>query len=196
MLVIGLTGNLGTGKTTVSKILGELGAVVIDADKLGHELLHSHSQTYHEVVTTFGKSILKPNQEIDRHKLGQLVFTDATALTKLNQITHPKMYEMAQERIAQYRKQGAKLVVLEAALLIEASWTSLVDQVWVTTAPEAAIVERLKSQRGLNSEHILARLHSQMQAVEKIKQADVIIDTDCPITELKTKVAKLWEKHL
>ena len=193
MLVIGLTGNFGTGKTTVSQILAELGAVIIDADKLGHELLQSNSQAYQEVVAAFGKAILKPDGEIDRHKLGQLVFANATALTQLNQIMHPKMYEIARQRIEQYKKQGNKGVVLEAALLIEAGWTPLVDQVWVTVAPETVILKRLKSQREPNEGQILARLRSQMPSEEKMKRGDVIIDTDCHPAELKAKVTKLWQ---
>ena len=194
MLVIGLTGNFGTGKTTVSQSLAELGAIIIDADRLGHELLQPHSQAYQEVVAAFGKAILRPNREIDRDKLGQLVFADATALAQLNRIMHPKMYKVAQERIEQYHKQGTKVAVLEAALLIEAGWTPLVDQVWVTVAPDHAIVNRLKNQRGLAEGQILARLRSQMPPVEKTKRADVVIDTDCPLDELKLKVTSLWQK--
>ena len=193
MLVIGLTGNFGTGKTTVSQSLAELGAIIIDADRLGHELLQPHSQAYQEVVAAFGKAILRPNREIDRDKLGQLVFADATALAQLNRIMHPKMYKVAQERIEQYHKQGTKVAVLEAALLIEAGWTPLVDQVWVTVAPDHAIVNRLKNQRRLAEEQILARLHSQMRSEDKIKRADAVIDTDCPIDDLRAKVTQLWQ---
>jgi dephospho-CoA kinase len=193
MLVIGLTGNFGTGKTTVSQSLAELGAIIIDADKLGHELLQPHSQAYQEVVAAFGKAILRPNREIDRDKLGQLVFADATALAQLNRIMHPKMYKIAQERIEQYRQQGTKVAILEAALLIEAGWTPLVDQVWVTVAPDHAIVNRLKNQRGLTEGQILARLRSQMSPVEKTKRADVVIDTDCELAQLKAQVAGLWQ---
>ena len=193
MLVIGLTGNFGTGKTTVSQILAELGAVIIDADKLGHELLQSRGQAYRDVVVAFGKDILTPNGEIDRDKLGQLVFSNATALAQLNRIMHPRLYTIAQEKIDQYRKRGTRVAVLEAALLIEAGWTPLADQVWVTTAPDGVIVNRLKKQRCLAEEEILARLHSQMPPEEKIKRADAIIDTDCPIDDLKAKVINLWQ---
>lgn len=193
MLVIGLTGNFGTGKTTVSQILAELGAVIIDADKLGHELLRPGSQAYQEVAAAFGKAILRPNREIDRDKLGQLVFADAAALAQLNRIMHARMYKIAQERIKQYHKQGTKVAVLEAALLIEAGWTPLVDQVWVTFAPDDVIVDRLKSQRGLAEGQILARLRSQMPPEEKTKRADAVIDTDCPLDDVKTKVAGLCQ---
>ena len=193
MLVIGLTGNFGTGKTTVSQILAELGAVTIDADKLGHELLRPGSQAYQEVAAAFGKDVLRADGEIDRHKLGQLVFPNATALAQLNRIMHPKMYKIAQERIERYHKQGTAVAVLEAALLIEAGWTPLVDQVWVTVAPDHAIVNRLKNQRGLTEGQILARLRSQMSPVEKTKRADVVIDTDCELAQLKAQVAGLWQ---
>lgn len=193
MLVIGLTGNIGTGKTTVSQILVQLGAAMIDADKLGHELLRPHTETWHQVVTAFGRDILKPDDEIDRHKLGQIVFNDPKSLAKLNRIMHPKMYSLAKERIESWQRQGAKAVVLEAPLLIEANWTPLVDQIWVTIAPEAIITERLKKNKGLDEAHILARLHSQLPQGEKVKQADAVIDTHCDLTELEAKVKKLWQ---
>ena len=193
MLVIGLTGNFGTGKTTVSQILAELGAVIIDADKLGHELLQPGSPAYQEVAAAFGKDVLGVGGEIDRDKLGQLVFADAAALAQLNRIMHPKMYKIARERIEQYHKQGTKVAVLEAALLVEAGWTPLVDQVWVTVAPDHAIVNRLKKQRGLAEGQILARLRSQMSPAEKTKRADVVIDTDCELAQLKAQVADLWQ---
>jgi len=195
MFVIGLTGNFGTGKTTVSKMLAELGAVIINADKLGHELLQPDTETYGEIVAAFGKSILKPNGEIDRNKLGKLVFADAAALSKLNRIIHPQIYEMVKRKIDEYRQADTRIVVVEAALLIEADWTSLidlVDQVWVTTAPEAAIVRRLKNERGLKEEQVLARLQAQMSPEEKAKRADVVINTDCSLDELRTRVTELW----
>jgi len=192
MFVIGLTGNFGTGKTTVSQILAKLGAVIIDADKLGHGLLQPDAETYGEIVAAFGKSILKPNEEIDRNKLGKLVFADTAALNKLNQIIHPRICEIVKQKIEEYRQAGIRVVVLEAALLIEADGLKhLVDQVWVTTAPEAAIVRRLKSQRGLKEEQILARLQAQMSSEEKAKRADVVINTDCSLDELRKRVTEL-----
>jgi dephospho-CoA kinase len=197
MLVIGLTGNFGTGKTTVSQILAELGAVIIDADKLGHDLLQPDTETYGEILAAFGKSILKPNGEIDRNKLGKLVFADAAALNRLNQILHPRIYEIVERKVEEYRKADTRIVVLEAALLIEADGLKhLVDQVWVTTAPEAAIVRRLKSQRGLKEEQILARLQAQMSSEEKAKRADVVINTDCSLDELRKRVTELWHNLL
>ncbi len=194
MVVIGLTGNIGTGKTTVSQILAKLGALIIDADKLGHKLLHPQTQTWHEIVFAFGRNILKPNGEIDRHKLAQIVFSNPEALTELNQIMHPRMYQIAKEKIEDGRRQGAKVIVLEAPLLIEAGWMPLVNQLWVTTAPKTVIMKRLKSQKGLDEAQILARLNSQLPQKEKIKQAHVVIDTNCDLSELEAKVTELWRK--
>src|SRR4030042_1504581 len=177
MFVIGITGNFGTGKTTVAQMLGEFGAVAINADELGHELLQPDDQAYREIVAAFGKSILSPNGEIDRNKLGKLVFDDNTALARLNQITHPRIYEIAEQKIEEYRQAGTRVVVFEAALLIEAGWMSLVDQLWVTTAPEATIVKRLKSSRGLSEKQILTRLKAQMPQEEKARQGGIFIDT-------------------
>jgi dephospho-CoA kinase len=199
MLVIGLTGNFGTGKTTVSRMLAKLGATIIDADKLGHELLQPDTETYKEILAAFGRSILKPNGEIDRNKLGKLVFADNAALNKLNRILHPKIYEIAEIKLEEYRKADTRTVILEAALLIEDDRTplvDLVDQVWVTTAPETTIVRRLKSGRGLKEEQVLARLQAQMSQEEKAKRADVVIDTDCSLDELRTQITELWHNLL
>jgi dephospho-CoA kinase len=193
MLVIGLTGNLGTGKTEVAQMLAELGAVIINADELGHDLLQHHTQAYTKILTAFGKSILKHNGEIDRKKLGRIVFADAEALNKLNRIMHPRIYEIVIQKIEEYRRAGAGVVVLEAALLIEAGWRPLLDQLWVTTAPKATIVRRLKKSRGLSEEHILTRLRAQMPQEEKANQADIVIDTDCSVEELKARVTELWK---
>lgn len=193
MLVIGLTGNIGTGKTEVAQTLAGLGAVVINADELGHELLQRHTQAYAKILATFGKSILKGDGEIDRKKLSQLVFKDQEALNKLNRIMHPRIYEMVIQKIDEYRRAGISVVVVEAALLIEAGWRPLLDQLWVTTAPKATVVRRLKSSRGIGEEEVVTRLRTQMPQEEKAGQADVVIDTDCSMDELRAKVTKQWK---
>lgn len=148
-------------------------------------------------MAAFGKSILKPNGEIDRNKLGKLVFADTAALNKLNQIIHPRICEIVKQKIEEYRQAGIRVVVLEAALLIEADGLKhLVDQVWVTTVPEATILRRLKSERGLKEEQVLARLQAQMSSEEKAKQADVVINTDCSLDELRKRVTELWHNLL
>jgi len=194
MTVIGVTGNLGSGKSAVCQVLAKLGATIIDADELAHESYKPHSQAWQELINTFGKDILKANEEIDRQKLGQIVFANPDALAQLNQIVHPRAYRMAQEKIEDYRRQGAKAVVVEATLLIEAGWTDLVDKVWPVVAPETTIVQRLKEQQGMSESQILARLKSQMPAEEKMKYADEVIYNDGSLNQLEAKVTELWGK--
>ncbi|MCJ7743038.1 MAG: dephospho-CoA kinase, partial [Dehalococcoidales bacterium] len=115
--VIGLTGGIGSGKSTVSQYLKELGAVIIDADKVGHEAFEPGTEAWREAVATFGRDIVTPNGEIDRKKLGAIVFDSPPALMQLNRIMHPKMRDMMKAQIDEYRRQGVAVVVLEAAIL-------------------------------------------------------------------------------
>ena len=193
MIVIGITGGIGTGKSTVSGFLAELGAAVIDADKLGHELLQPHSDAWPDLVSAFGRDILAPEDQIDRARLGQIVFGNPQALQKLNNIMHPRMYRLAAERIEGLRKQGVSLVVLEAALLIEANWIPLVDQVWVTVATEEVVVERLGKNKGIAPDDVRVRIHSQLSAAERIKYSKVVINTDCSLEELRSRVRLHWQ---
>jgi len=194
MKVIGLTGGIGSGKSTVSKFLAELGAVIIDADKVGHEAFKSDTELWREVVAAFGRQILKPSGEIDRNKLGEMVFGNPELLSRLNQIMHPRMYALVKAQLEEYRRQGVRVVVLEAPLLLEAGWASLVGEVWVTVASESTVLRRLQEQVGLSEQQSLARIRSQLPSGERIKQADVVIDTDCSLDELRTKVKELWQK--
>ena len=194
MKVIGLTGGIGSGKSTVSQFLAELGAVIIDADRVGHEALKPDTEIWHEVIAAFGRQILKPGGEIDRSKLGEIVFGNADLLSQLNQIMHPRMYDMAKAQLGEYRRRGVEVVVLEAPLLVEAGWTSLVDEVWVTVAPEATVLKRLEEKVGLSRTKALARIRSQLPSEERIKHAHAVINTDCDLDELRAEVKELWQK--
>ena len=194
MKVIGLTGGIGSGKSTVSQFLAELGVIIVDADKIGHEVFKPGTEAWREVVSAFGKQMVASDGTIDRKKLGTIVFGNHKARAKLNQIMHPRIYEAVKAQLAQYRRKGVSAVVLEATLLIEAGWTSLVDEVWVTTAAEATVLKRLKERVGLSEAESRARIRSQLPAEERLKHADVVIDTDCSFEELKEKVKELWQK--
>jgi dephospho-CoA kinase len=203
MKVIGLTGGIGSGKSTVAEFLAELGATIIDVDKVWHEALKPDTEIWREVVAAFGTEIVKPNGEIDRKKLGDIVFGNPEALARLNKIVHPRIYSMVKTQIEQYRRQGVRVVVFEAPLLIdvpllmkagEPSLLGEVDEVWVTVAPESTVLRRVKEKFGLSEAEILARVHSQLPSEERIKQADVVINTDCDLGELKEKVRALWQK--
>ncbi len=194
MKVIGLTGGIGTGKSTVSQFLAELGAVILDADKVGHEAFKPDTEAWREVVAAFSGHILTSTGEIDRKKLGEIVFGNPKALLRLNQIMHPRMRDMIKDQIEGYRQQGKAVVVLEAAVLLEAGWTSLVDEVWVTVAPESTVLRRLTERSGLSEPETLARIRSQLSSAERVKSADVVIDTDCTLDELRARVGELWER--
>jgi len=192
MKVIGLTGGIGSGKSTVSRFLAELGAVILDADKVGHEAFKPDTEIWRQVVAAFGSQILTPSGDIDREKLGEMVFGNPESLARLNQIMHPRMYEIVTAQLDDYRRQGIDVVVLEAPLLVEVGWASSVDEVWVTAASEATVLSRLEEQKGLSRQKALARIHSQLSLEERVRHADVVIDTDCDLDELRARVAELW----
>ncbi|MBI2853377.1 MAG: dephospho-CoA kinase [Chloroflexi bacterium] len=193
MVVIGLTGGIGSGKSTVASILAGMGATVIDADKVGHEVYCPGGPAWQDVVTAFGKGILNDTNEIDRQKLAKIVFGNPEALAKLNAILHPRMYRMVEERIKKARQRGDKVVVLEAALLIEAGWRLLVDEVWVMVAPVEKVVRRLKDKKGVAEEDARARIRVQLAAEELQKHADVVIKNNGSLEELKEKVGHQWQ---
>ncbi len=194
MKVIGLTGGICSGKSTVSQFLAELGAVIIDADKVGHETFKPGTAAWREVVAAFGKGILAPNGEVDRKKLSEIVFENYEALSRLNKIMHPRIFEMVKKQIEDNRRKGAAVVVLEATLLMEAGWKPLVDEVWLTVASEATALKRFKERSELSEKEGLARIRSQPLPEERIKHADVVIDTDCTLEELKARVRELWQR--
>ncbi len=196
MTVIGLTGGIGSGKSTVSQFLVELGAVIIDADRVGHEAFKPDTELWREVVAAFGRQVLTPGGDIDRSKLGKIVFGNFELLSRLNQIMHLRMYDMVKAQLEDYQRRGVKGVVLEAPLLLEAGWTSLVDEIWVTVATESTVLKRLQERVGLSKEESLARIHSQLPSEERIKRADIVINTDCGLGELKTRVKELWEASI
>jgi dephospho-CoA kinase len=195
MKVIGLTGGIGSGKSTVSQYLAELGATIIDADKVGHEAL-TRADIKQEIVTSFGSEVLGTDGEIDRKKLGPIVFSNPEALTKLNHIMHRRMRTMMEDKIAQYRRQGATVVVMEAAVLLEtdADWDKMVDEIWVTVSREATVLKRMKDQRGMTEEQTKARIQSQLSNEERIKHASVVIHNDGNLDEVKLKIKELWKK--
>ena len=192
MKVIGLTGGIGSGKSTVSGFLAELGAVIIDADRVGHKALKSDKDIRYAVEAAFGGEIMTAGGEIDRKKLGNIVFGDLNCLSRLNQIMHHRMYGMVKAELEEYRRRGVEVVVLEAPLLIEAGWTSLADEVWVTVAAQSTVLKRLREKPGLSEKESLARIHCQLPSEERVKHADIVIDTDCSLDELKAKVGELW----
>ena len=192
--VIGLTGGIGSGKSTVSRYLSELGAAIIDADKLGHEVYLPNTESWRDLVKTFGKEILTPADKIDRKKLATIVFNNPEKLQQLNAIVHPRMFEIAKQRIEDNRRQGTKVVILDAPILFEANWTPLVEAVWVVVANEANVVKRAVARSGLTEEQVRLRIRSQMSNKDRIQRAQVVIHNDGTAEDLRNKVNELWHR--
>ena len=194
MFVIGLTGGIGTGKSEVSRILKELGAVVLDADSFGHRVYLPNTEGLREVVETFGEDVLSPDGEIDRRALGGKVFGNPDAMAKLNAIAWPKIRDMVQESIDEQEQSETPVVVLDAAVLIEAGWIDVADEVWVVSAPEEQVVSRIQVRNNLSEEQVRARINSQMTTQERIKYADKVIDNSEDFEQLHVKVNSLWQQ--
>ncbi|HKV56543.1 MAG TPA: dephospho-CoA kinase [Candidatus Binataceae bacterium] len=197
MLTIGLTGGIGSGKSTVTRFLGELGAPIIDADKVGHAIYAPDGPAYPDMVAAFGEAILAPDGTIDRKKLGPIVFADPAALKRLNSIVHPKMFTRMREMVEQLRGAGEKNpIMIEAAILIEANWQPLFDEIWLVVASRERVIERIERDRGLKPEQTEARIRAQLSDEERRKHATLVITNDGPIEELRQKVGDLWREAL
>ena len=196
MFVIGLTGGIGTGKTHVSNLLEHLGAAIVNADLLGHEVYAPQSEGWHAVVDAFGERIVADSGEIDRRALGGIVFSDESELLKLNAIMHPRIYALAEQRLNALSQEGETTAVLEAALLIEAKWTPLVNEVWVTVSPEADVIARLQQRNNLDETAARSRINSQMPQAERVAHANVVIENNGTLEDLSSEVQNLWNKRV
>lgn len=194
MLVIGLVGGIGSGKSTAAAILAELGAEVINADLIGHEIYEPGKPGFDAIVAEFGTEVVGPDGRIDRKRLGEIVFSDSVKLERLNAIVHPLIRAEIERRIARARKEGrVRAVVVEAAILLEAGWRSLVDQVWVISAKREDVVQRLATQRGMPEAAAEARIAKQMSDAERRALADVVIENEGSIDDLRARLVGLWQ---
>jgi dephospho-CoA kinase len=197
MLTIGLTGGIGSGKSTVTKFLAELGAPIIDADKVGHAIYEPDGPAYADMIAAFGEGILAPDRTIDRKKLGPIVFADPAALKRLNSIVHPKMFARMREMVQAMRAGGErKPIVIEAAILIEANWQPLFDEIWLVEASEECVIERVERDRGMRREQTEARIKAQLSNEERRKHATTVIKNDGTTESLRAKVTELWENAI
>jgi len=194
MRVIGLTGGIASGKSLVSERLAGRGAAIIDADKVGHESYRRGTPTFDAVVEAFGEDIVGAGGEIDRKALGGKVFGDPDARRRLEAIVWPAIRTLIGEQLGRLREQGERVAVVEAAVLIEADWVPLVDEVWVvTTEPETAIA-RLAERNGMSEEQARARIAAQLTNDERRAHADVVIENDGSVEELERAVEDAWAK--
>ncbi len=195
MYVIGLTGGIGAGKSTVAAIMADLGAEVIDADKEGHASYKRGTIGWGRIVALFGTDVLDDNGEIDRQELGSIVFGNSAALALLNSAIHPLIRDRVRQRLQQLRNGGAGVAVVDAAVLYQAGWDDLVDEVWVVTAPYAATATRLEA-RGIARSEARRRMAMQDPPEQLAARADVVIENTGSLAELQAKVTKLWNERI
>jgi dephospho-CoA kinase len=188
--VIGLTGNIATGKSLVCRMLEHLGACTIDADALSHHAIAKGAHGYREVIDTFGAWVLDGNGEIDRASLGRHVFNDPEALRQLEGIIHP-LVENAMDAMVQNANQ--QIIVIEAIKLFEAGLAESCDTVWVTYAPEPVQKARLMKKRNMDEQDALQRIHAQAPQEVKTAAADVVIDNSGSIKKTWKQVLNAWQ---
>lgn len=196
MILIGLTGGIASGKSTISKMLKELGAEVIDADLVAREVIQPRSAAWREMVEAFGKGILNDDRTINRRRLGSLVFPDPKAVERLNAITHPRILKRIQERVEEARRRGVRVLVIDAPLLIEAGMVPMVDEVWVVKVDPDTQITRLMARDHFTFQEALNRLNSQMPLEEKLKYAHRVIDNKGTPEETRAEVTRIWNDLL
>ncbi len=187
-LLIGLTGGISSGKSTVLQHLRQAGYSVIDADKLGHKVLEQGNPGYNKVVKCFGNEILNPDGSVNRTALGRIVFVDAEKLKQLNEISHPIIAEMIQNEFEEsVLDSNGGIVFLEAALLIEANWYKVCGHIWVVSLDPTVALSRLKKRDNLSETEAKLRVGAQLDQEERLAYADVVLQNEGTQEELFTK---------
>ncbi len=197
MKVIGLTGNIASGKSVVSEFLKDLGAEVIDLDSLAKSLQDSnYLGVIDKIKQTFGDTVILYDNILNRKLLAKIVFHDKDQLKKLNDIMIPVLTEKLILEIEKYRKMGAEFLVLDAAILFEAGWDKLADITIVVYTPKELQLKRLIEREQIDEFEALARINAQMPIEEKLKKAHIVIENTGTIEELKEKVIEVWKKKI
>ena len=197
MKIIGLTGGIACGKSTVSKALRALGACIIDADALAHELSQPNQALFNAYVQRFGMAIVTPGGTLDRAAIARLIFTDPTMRAEVEQISHPLIRRAVEERLRMAEKEQKRAAVLDVPLLFEAGWDALVDEVWVVALPpEEQLTRLLARDKTMSEGEARARIAAQMPLAEKCARADVVIDNSGTKEETRDYVGKLWEERI
>jgi len=196
MLRVGLTGGIASGKSTVAAMLRELDCPVLDADTLGHELLEQGQDAFNEVVREYGKQVLDNYGNVDRSKLGQIIFADPQKRARLNQILHPRILEVLRRWFAALAQEGGpEFAVVEAALIMEAGYNKELDQVIVCWCPAEQQSQRLV-ERGLTAEQAKLRIAAQMPMAEKRRLGDETIDCSGSLAETERQVIEVVKRLL
>jgi dephospho-CoA kinase len=191
MLLVGLTGGIGSGKTTVAGLLAARGAVVVDADELAREALEPGTRTFKHVSDLFGEEVLTRDGRIDRAALANVVFSDEEKRRALESITHPEVFRLLAEAVEKLRDSDA-IVVFDAPLIIETGFHQAVDVLVVVTAPVEQRIERVRRDRGMTDAEAAIRIAAQADPEARDAAADFLIDNDGGLEELEARVNELW----
>ena len=193
MQTISLTGGIACGKSTVSAMLAEMGASIIDADVISRSLTAPGGAALPAIREAFGSGVFNPDGTLNRPALSAVVFSNESRLRQLNAITHPLVKRLMEEQLEACRKNGAEIVVLDVPLLFEANMQHMGDLTLCVTAPEEVQIARLASRNGFDREEALRRIRSQMPVAEKAARSDLVLDTDMPLDQLQEKVRTLCQ---
>ena len=197
MRIIGLTGGIACGKSTVSNVLKDCGARIVDADAIAHELSRPNQPIFHVYVELFGPEIVTPEGTLDRAEIARRVFSDTVLRDKMNARVHPIIRVAAEERLDAAHMDGTAVVVLDVPLLFEAGWDALTNDTWVVALPpEEQLARLLARDHTMDEAEARARIAAQMPLAEKCMRADVVIDNSGTREETKERVEKLWETYL
>ncbi|WP_366749706.1 dephospho-CoA kinase [Tepidanaerobacter sp. EBM-38] len=196
MTVVGLTGGIASGKSTVSSLLKDKGAAIIDADEIAKETMSKGKPVWVSVINHFGEQILNDDKsDIDRKKLADIVFSDRVQLEALNSLTHPEILKEIKKQLENYKKAGRKVIVIDAALLLESGLDTLVDEVWLVVVDEKTQLERLvMREKDMDFAQALNRIKSQMPLKEKLKYANRVIDNNSSIEETREQIDEIWRE--
>jgi dephospho-CoA kinase len=192
MLLVGLTGNIASGKSTVAQLLSERGATIIDADVLARRAVERGSRAFDAIVKRWGTSVLSPDGHLDRAALRRTVFGNPKELEALNEIVHPEVERLREARIGEARSRGDRIVVCDIPLLFEKKMVDRFDRILLVDAPRPLRLERLVSDRGLRETEAMDMIAAQMPAELKRARADFVIDNAATLTELEQRVNDVW----
>ena len=197
MKIIGLTGGIACGKSTVSTELRALGAAIVDADALAHELSQPHQPIYNAYVQYFGREIVTADGTLDRAAVARRVFADPPGRAEVEAIAHPIIRRAAEERLRAAREESKRAAVLDVPLLFEAGWDALADETWVVALPrEEQLARLLARDTSMDAGEARARIAAQMPLAEKCARADVVIDNSGTVEEIREYIGKLWKERI
>ena len=198
-LIVGLTGGIVGGKSTVALMFRDLGAKIINADKLGHSVILPHKPAWKKIVKLFGKDVLQNDLTIDREKLGKMVFANQIFLKKLNEITHPEITRLIKKEINLAKNKihnQEKVLIIDAALIYEAKIDGFMDKIIVVYIDKDEQISRLIKRNNLPKNEALQRIRSQIPMKEKAKIADYVIDNSNSLDKTKKQVEKIWQEFM